>query len=129
MIKHNIFSIAIIILEDVLLAGMYTFWAPCPVGEHIMGCHWVANVSVAVSAVIIILCILNLITKNSSTRKGINTGILAVTVLQGLTPQVPISICKHEHMRCHVYTQPAIITVASLVLILIIADLFVNRNK
>ncbi|MBQ4489407.1 MAG: DUF4418 family protein [Ruminobacter sp.] len=129
MVKRNIFSIVILILEAVLLAGMYTFWAPCPIGEHIMGCHWVANVSVAVSAVIIILSLVNLATKNSSTRKGIDMGILAVTILHGLIPQVLISICKHEHMRCHVYTQPAIISIASLVFVLIIADLFVNRNN
>ena len=129
MVKRNIFSIVILILEAVLLAGMYTFWAPCPIGEHIMGCHWVANVSVAVSAVIIILSLVNLATKNSSTRKGIDMGILAVTILHGLIPQVLISICMHEHMRCHVYTQPAIISIASLVFVLIIADLFVNRNK
>ena len=93
MIKQKIFSTAIIVLEAVLLIGVFTFLAPCPIKEHIMGCHWVANVSAGISSVVIFLSLAAVIAGSALTRKGLNLAVLSISVLHALVPQVLISIC------------------------------------
>ena len=129
MIKQKIFSTAIIVLEAVLLIGVFTFLAPCPIKEHIMGCHWVANVSAGISSVVIFLSLAAVIAGSALTRKGLNLAVLSISVLHALVPQVLISICAHEQMRCQIYTQPAIVAVASLVFLLAAAELFITRSR
>jgi hypothetical protein len=128
MSKIKIADTAIIVIEGFLVAGLYSFLSPCPVGEHIMGCHWVSNVSVALSSAIAILALLKLLSRDVLFRRGINSAVLLVSLIQAFVPGWLIAICAHEHMRCHVYTQPAVVTVAGIVALITIGELVLDRK-
>lgn len=127
MSRSKIISTLVLLLEVVLVAGIYSFLAPCLVKDHIMPCHWVANVSVGISAAVILLSILNLVLRDNLVRKGVNYGVLVISALHVFVPGFLVAVCAHENMRCNVYTQPAIVTVAGLVFILVLSDLILSK--
>lgn len=128
MLKIKIADIAIAAIEGVLVAGIFSFWSPCPVGEHIMGCHWVSNVTVALSSAVILLSLLKLLSGEVLFRRGINSAVLLISLIQAFVPGWLIAICAHEHMRCHVYSQPAVVTVAGIVALITIGELVLDRK-
>ena len=129
MSRSKLADAAVIALEGVLAAGLYTFAAPCPVKNgHFMACHWAVNVSVSLAAVLILLSIIRFFSSEVLFRRGVNVAVLLTAALQLGIPGFIVNICRHEHMRCCVYSQPAIVTVAGLVVLIAVSGLILDRK-
>lgn len=115
------------VVSLIFLIGILTFFRPCAAHEDgsFMACHWAGRAVMGVSALLLVISLVNLIIKNS----GIKTGLLISTVfsagLAALFPGILINLCMMDTMRCHTITRPATLVFSLITAVIAIIDIAV----
>ena len=115
-----------------LLGGMLTFASPCPAVENhpVQSCFWAARSITGMSAVLLFLSVLHMLLKNPDQRLGLDFGLIAVSSLTMLAPNILIELCSDIRAHCHGAMELLIFGLSLLMLTVSFADLLIQfRNS
>ncbi len=104
--KNKITSIGSIVVGLLLAAGPQFLFQPCPTTEKFMKCFWSCKALIVVGAVIALIGLLQLIAKESKSRKVLSVVGLALCISAILIPTVIIGGCVKPEMACKMLTFP-----------------------
>ncbi len=115
--KTKLFSALPAIVIGLLIAvGPQTFVKVCKVMDKPMKCHWMAQASLGIGAVVAVLGIVALLV-SASVRIGLNIAVALLGALEVGIATFLIGPCKMPEMHCHSTTQPFLIVVSVLLMI------------
>ncbi len=104
--KNKILSIGTIILGLLLSAGPQFLFKPCPTTEKFMKCFWSCKALIVVGAVLTLIGLLQLISKEAKSRKVLSIVGLALFTSAILISTVIIGGCAKPEMACKMLTFP-----------------------
>lgn len=94
-----------------------------------MLCHWAQHAVTGTGAVLVILYILCMIAKDRKVKAAFITAGIPVAILAMLFPDVLISMCMSDTMRCQAVMRPAVLAVGGAILLITAVALPVNLKK
>ncbi len=104
--KQKVTSIGTIVLGALLAAGPQFLFKPCPTTEKFMKCFWSCKALIVVGAILALVGLLQLISKEVKSRKVLAVVGLALAVSAILIPNVIIGGCVKADMACKILTFP-----------------------
>lgn len=127
----NLLSILLLALSIFLTFGTeFLFHACDPKADgSCMMCHWAQRAVTGTGAVLIVLYILCLISKERKVRAAFITSGIPVTILAMLFPGRLIPMCMSNTMRCHTVMEPAVLAVGCVILVVTVISLVVNLRR
>ncbi len=130
-ISVGITDILMAVVSLIFVIGMRTFMAPCGPKEDgtWMSCHWAGEALFAFSIVMLVISVLHLVMGNAKLKIGLSLAVLPVAVMTAVIPQILISLCMMTTMRCHSIMRTAAIIICVVMIVLALADIFLNRKK
>lgn len=94
-----------------------------------MLCHWAQRGVTGAGAVLVILYIFCVAAKDRKVRAAFITAGIPVTILAMLFPDVLISMCMSDAMRCQSVMRPAVFAAGCVILIITAVSLPVNLRR
>jgi len=127
----NLLTVLLLALSIFLTFGTQFLFHACNVKEDgsYMLCHWAQRAVTGTGAVLIILYILCMIAKDRKIKAAFITAGIPVTILAMLFPDVLISMCMSDTMRCQAVMRPAVLAVGCAILIITAVSLPVNLRR
>ena len=116
--KNKIMSIGTIVLGLLLSAGPQFLFKPCPTTEKFMKCFWSCKALIVVGAVLALVGLLQLIAKETKSRKALSVIGLALAISAILIPTVIIGGCVKPEMACKMLTFPVTHTLSAAAIVL-----------
>ena len=116
--KNKITSIGSILVGLLLSAGPQILFLPCPTTEKFMKCFWSCKALIVVGAVIALIGLLQLISKEAKSRKVLSVVGLALCISAILIPTVIIGGCVKPDMACMMLTFPVTHTLSAIGIVL-----------
>ena len=116
--KNKIMSIGTIVLGLLLSAGPQFLFKPCPTTEKFMKCFWSCKALIVVGAILALIGLLQLISKEAKSRKVLAVVGVALTVSAILIPTVIIGGCVKPDMACKILTFPVTHTLSAAAIVL-----------
>lgn len=116
--KNKITSIGSIVVGLLLAAGPQFLFQPCPTTEKFMKCFWSCKALIVVGAVIALIGLLQLLAKESKSRKVLSIVGLALCISAILIPTVIIGGCVKPEMACKMLTFPVTHTLSAIGIVL-----------
>ena len=116
--KNKIISIGTILVGLLLSAGPQFLFKPCPTTEKFMKCFWSCKALIVVGAILALVGLLQLITKEAKTRKALSVIGLALAISAILIPTVIIGGCAKPEMACKMLTFPVTHTLSAAAIVL-----------
>ncbi len=104
--KQKVTSIGTIVLGALLAAGPQFLFKPCPTTEKFMKCFWSCKALIVIGAILALVGVLQLISKEVKSRKVLAVVGLALAVSAILIPTVVIGGCVKADMACKILTFP-----------------------
>ena len=104
--KNKVLSIGTIVIGLLLSAGPQFLFKPCPTTEKFMKCFWSCKALIVVGAILALIGLLQLISKEAKSRKVLAVVGVALTVSAILIPTVIIGGCVKPDMACKILTFP-----------------------
>lgn len=104
--KNKVLSIGTILAGLLLSAGPQFLFQPCPTTEKFMKCFYSCKALIVVGAVLALVGLLQLISKEAKSRKALAVVGTALAVSAILIPTVIIGGCAKPEMACQVLTFP-----------------------
>ena len=120
---------AIIILALSMLAaiGSQTFLGACVHGDGSFGaCHWACRAVLGEGGLLAVLSLMALALKRE--RAGLYLAMLPASLLGLLTPGTLIALCKAPTMRCRMLTQPAMLILFGIMLLMSLVGWLLSRR-
>jgi len=120
---------AIIILALSMLAaiGSQTFLGACVHGDGSFGaCHWACRAVLGEGGLLAVLSLMALALKRE--RAGLYLAMLPASLLGLLTPGTLIALCKAPTMRCRMLTQPAMMILFGIMLLMSLVGWLLSRK-
>lgn len=116
--KQKITSIGTLIAGILLAFGPQFLIPVCPTTEKVMKCHWSCQALLVVGAVLALVALLELLSKEHKTRQALSLVGLSLCVAAILIPTIIIGGCANAEMTCQVVTFPIThsLSVAGLIL-------------
>lgn len=115
---------SISVIAGILLILTPNYLAPvCPPMEdgRFMKCHWMGNITMGIGALVLVLAIIFILSKDVKFSLGISVGSIAFGVLELLNAHKLIGGCMKADMSCNAKTIPFATIVA---VVLIIANIY-----
>ena len=112
--KNKITSIGSILVGLLLSAGPQFLFLPCPTTEKFMKCFWSCKALIVVGAVIALIGLMQLISKEAKSRKVLSVVGLALCIFAILIPTVIIGGCVKPDMACKMLTFPVTHTLSAI---------------
>ena len=106
MMKQKIIFIGSTLTGLLLAWGPQVLFRPCPTTEKFMKCFWSCRALIVVGCVLALIGLLQLLAKNTETRKALSVVALALFLGAILIPTVVIGGCAKEDMACRLLTFP-----------------------
>jgi len=94
----------------------------------LMKCSWTANAEVALGALIVVVGILLIASRQAETRMMLNVNALVLGIFVMLLPTYLIGVCVTETMPCRIATLPALLALGVVVIIVAIVGIVVARR-
>ena len=116
--KNKITSIGSILVGLLLSAGPQFLFLPCSTTEKFMKCFWSCKALIVVGAVIALIGLLQLISKEAKSRKVLSIVGLALCISAILIPTVIIGGCVKPDMACKMLTFPVTHTLSAIGIVL-----------
>ncbi len=116
--KNKILSIGTIAAGLLLSAGPQFLFKPCPTTEKFMKCFWSCKALIVVGAVLALIGLLQLISKEAKSRKVLAVVGLALAISAILIPTVIIGGCVKADMACKMLTFPVTHTISAAAIVL-----------
>ncbi len=116
--KNKILSIGTVLAGLMLSAGPQFLFKPCPTTEKFMKCFWSCKALIVVGAVLALIGLLQLISKEAKSRKVLAVVGLALAISAILIPTVIIGGCAKADMACKMLTFPVTHTISAAVIVL-----------
>lgn len=104
--KNKITSIGTLIIGALLALGPQFLFLPCPTTEKFMKCFWSCKALIVVGAVLALVGLLQLIARETESRKLLSVIGIALGIAAILIPTVIIGGCAKPEMACQVLTFP-----------------------
>lgn len=130
-IVSNLLSVLLLALSIFLTLGTeFLFHACGPMANgNFMTCHWAQHAVAGTGAVLIVLYILCLLSRDRKIRAAFIISGIPVTILAMLFPGKLIPMCMSNTMRCHEVMQPAVLAVCAVILVVTVISLVVNLRR
>lgn len=124
-------DIALLILCLFAAIGSVTIFEPCgprPDGSF-MVCHWAGRAITGTGIALALQAAFHLLAKSASVKLGISISMIPTTLLLFAIPHGLIDLCMREEMHCHTVMAPAVTVLTILLLLLLAADIFFQRER
>ena len=116
--KNKITAIGTMIMGALLALGPQFLFRPCPTTEKFMKCFWSCKALIVVGAVLALIGLLQLLSKEAKSRKVLSIVGLALAVCAILIPTVIIGGCVKPEMACKMLTFPITHTLSAIAIVL-----------
>lgn len=116
--KNKITAIGTVIMGALLALGPQFLFQPCPTTEKFMKCFWSCKALIVVGAVLALIGLLQLLSKEAKSRKVLSIVGLALAVCAILIPTVIIGGCVKPEMACKMLTFPITHTLSAIAIVL-----------
>lgn len=116
--KNKITAIGTVIMGALLALGPQFLFRPCPTTEKFMKCFWSCKALIVVGAVLALIGLLQLLSKEAKSRKVLSIVGLALAVSAILIPTVIIGGCVKADMACKMLTFPITHTLSAIAIVL-----------
>ena len=127
----NLLSALLLALSIFLTFGAQFLFRACDAKEDgsYMLCHWAQRAVTGTGAVLVILYIFCMIAKDRKVKTAFITAGIPVNILAMLFPDVLISMCMSDTMRCQAVMHPAVLAVGGAILIITAVSLLANLKR
>ncbi len=95
----------------------------------VMRCHWTAQAEIGLGIEIALLGFLLFVFRSRQIRLGLSLALILNGILTMLVPTVLIGVCDSEHMVCRSLTLPALVILASTVIVISVVNVFFLLNS
>lgn len=116
--KNKITAIGTVIMGALLALGPQFLFQPCPTTEKFMKCFWSCKALIVVGAVLALIGLLQLLSKEAKSRKVLSIVGLALAVCAILIPTVIIGGCVKPEMACKMLTFPVTHSLSAIAIVL-----------
>ncbi|MBP1581032.1 MAG: DUF4418 family protein [Oscillospiraceae bacterium] len=116
--KNKITAIGTVIMGALLALGPQFLFQPCPTTEKFMKCFWSCKALIVVGAVLALIGLLQLLSKEAKSRKVLSIVGLALAVCAILIPTVIIGGCAKPEMACKMLTFPVTHSLSAIAIVL-----------
>jgi hypothetical protein len=93
-----------------------------------MKCYWTAMAEVGLGALIVVTGIVLIVSKQTETRRALGFVLAALGVVVALVPTYLIGVCPTLVHPCHAGTQPALILLGVITIIIAIITIATSRG-
>lgn len=133
-IKISLVLSAIMLALSLCLAfGVKLIFPACPVSMghdmKIMPCHWAEQAVFGTGIALSVMSLLLFVFKRGGEKAAISAGMMPVTILAMLFPQIIIRLCMMPDMACRVSMRPAVIGVSSALLIMDVLNIVISLKE
>jgi hypothetical protein len=93
-----------------------------------MKCYWTAMAEVGLGALIVVTGIVLIVSKQTETRRALGFVLAALGVVVALVPTYLIGVCPTLDHPCHAGTQPALILLGGITIVVAIITIATPRG-
>ncbi len=94
-----------------------------------MKCYWTATAEIGLGAAIVLVGLLLIVSKQTETRRVLGTILAALGILVALVPTYLIGVCAMPDHPCRLATQPALILLGVVTVIVGIVAIVTARSQ
>ena len=94
-----------------------------------MKCYWTATAEVGLGAMIVLVGVLLVVSKQAETRRALGAILSALGIVVALVPTYLIGVCAMPDHPCRAATQPALILLGVVAIILGAIAILVSRSR